>query len=306
MTASAVELTATDHAYGRYLGELVTKFVADNQLNIQDIQFISSHGHTIFHQPGQHISRQVGHGAYLAAAAGRPVVCDFRTLDIALGGQGAPLVPIGDQLLFPEYDFCLNLGGIANVSFQGPQGRVSYDICACNMLLNTLANQLNLPYDAEGKLAAQGVLDEELLQRLNEPKYFNAPYPKSLGKEWVDENSLPLLLSSPLTINDKLATASRHIAYQVAQAIQNIPASGQTKKILVTGGGAFNSHLLADLRAGLGPAYEVVVPDSQLINFKEALVFAFLGVLRWRQEPNCLQTVTGAKVDNVGGAIYWC
>jgi anhydro-N-acetylmuramic acid kinase len=301
MAASGSELVVTDHLYGRYLGELVRDFIRDQDLHPD---FVASHGHTIFHEPDQHLTLQIGHGAYLAAAAGLPVVCDFRTLDIALGGQGAPLVPIGDRLLFSGYDLCLNLGGIANISFETSQGRLAYDIGACNMLLNTLANQKGLEYDANGDLARQGSLSAELLAQLNQPPFFQAPYPKSLGKEWVDKNSLATLLAADLPVEDKLHTACRHIAYQIGRAVRQAGKPGSRQKMLITGGGALNQFLVELIRQEVGPAVDVVVPDSQLINFKEALIFAFLGVLRWHQAPNSLQSVTGAQYDNIGGAIY--
>jgi anhydro-N-acetylmuramic acid kinase len=301
MTASGPELVAADHLYGRYLGELVGDFIRDQDLHPD---FVASHGHTIFHEPARHLTLQIGHGAYLAAAAGLPVVCDFRTLDVALGGQGAPLVPIGDQLLFKEYDFCLNLGGISNISFAATQGRMAYDIGACNMLLNTLANQKGLEYDADGDLARQGQLSADLLTQLNQPDFFQAPYPKSLGKEWVDQHSLATLLAADLPVEDKLHTACRHIAYQIGQALRQAAGTRANQKLLLTGGGALNQFLVELIRAEAGPAFTVVVPDAQLINFKEALIFAFLGVLRWHQSPNCLRSVTGARFDNIGGAVY--
>jgi anhydro-N-acetylmuramic acid kinase len=302
MTVSGAELVTTDHLYGRYLGELARDFIRDNDLKPN---FISSHGHTIFHEPAQDLTLQIGHGAYLAAAAALPVVCDFRTLDIALGGQGAPLVPIGDRLLFNEYDFCLNLGGIANISCETALGRIAYDIGACNMLLNTLANQKGLEYDANGALARQGTLSADLLAQLNQPDFFQAPYPKSLGKEWVDQHSLATLLAAELSVEDKLHTACRHIAYQIGQSVRQAAGTGPASRLLITGGGALNQFLVALIGQELGPQVEVVVPDPQLINFKEALIFAFLGVLRWQQTPNCLQSVTGARHDNIGGAVYF-
>ena len=301
MAASGPELVQTDHLYGRYLGELVRDFI--RQENLQP-DFVASHGHTIFHEPARNLTLQIGHGAYLAAAAGRPVVCDFRTGDIALGGQGAPLVPIGDRLLFGEYDYCLNLGGISNISFETSQGRIAYDIGACNMLLNTLANLKGLDYDANGGLARQGQLDAPLLEELNQADFFQAPYPKSLGKEWVDQHSLATLLAADLPLEDKLHTACHHIAYQVGQAVRAAAGSQTGQQLLITGGGAQNGFLVEQIRHYLGPAVRAVVPDQQLINFKEALIFAFLGVLRWHQSPNCLQSVTGASHDNIGGAIY--
>jgi anhydro-N-acetylmuramic acid kinase len=299
---SAAEIIATDRAYGHYLGELVKNFIAEKNLSVD---FISSHGHTVFHQPQLHITFQVGSGAYLAAAAGLPTVCDFRTLDIALGGQGAPLVPIGDRLLFADFDFCLNLGGISNISQEGEAGqRVAFDISCCNMLLNPLAQQLGQPYDRNGDLARSGIFNQALFDKLNEPAYFSAPYPKSIGKEWADTHSLRTLQESKASAPDKLHTACHHIGAQIAQSVKQ-HASQESGKVLLTGGGAFNSFLVEQISAYLGPSFEVVVPDPELVNFKEALIFAFLGVLRWRQEPNCLRSVTGARHDNCGGAIYW-
>ncbi|MBK0404945.1 anhydro-N-acetylmuramic acid kinase [Adhaeribacter sp. BT258] len=300
-TASALHFVATDQAYGKYLGQLVFAFIKANNLKPD---FVVSHGHTIFHQPEKHISWQLGHGAYLAAAANLPVICDFRTLDIALNGQGAPLVPIGDELLFSEFDFCLNLGGISNISFRHQNLRMAYDISACNMLLNILANALELPYDKNGEIARSGKLDSQLLKELNAPVYFSASFPKSLGKEWVDDNSLKSILHAESSIPDKLHTACHHIAFQIAQAVKTVGKTAAKPKILVTGGGAFNTFLIELLQNYLGEGCEIVVPEPEVVSFKEALIFAFLGVLRWRNEVNCLQTVTGAEKDNVGGAVY--
>ncbi|MHC2992188.1 anhydro-N-acetylmuramic acid kinase [Pontibacter sp. HJ8] len=298
-TWSGQQLIALDHAYGRYLGEQVQSFVATSGVQPD---FIASHGHTIFHQPDKHISLQIGNGAYLAAHAGLPVVCDFRTLDIALGGQGAPLVPIGDELLFGDYDFCINLGGIANVSFQKNGQRLAFDIGACNMLLNHLAGSLGLDYDKDGLLARGGTLQQDLLDQLNAPAYFTDPAPKSLGKEWVLENSLRDLDNHSASAVDKLHTVCHHIAMQLKEALQ--PLHQGRHRVLLTGGGAFNLYLVELLEQLLGQAYSVEVPEPEVVSFKEALIFAFLGVLRWRGQHNCLRSVTGARHDNVGGAIY--
>lgn len=299
--ASALDFVTADHAYGHYLGTQIQRFVQENNLTPQ---FVASHGHTIFHQPSQHISWQLGHGAYIAAAAGLPVVSDFRTLDIALHGQGAPLVPIGDQLLFKDFDFCLNLGGIANISFDQNGKRIAYDISACNMLLNTLANELNQPYDKNGELARSGKLNQQLLDKLNAPSYFSAKFPKSLGKEWVDENSLKALNNSEIPVEDKLHTACHHIAFQISEAVKTVGETAPKPQMLVTGGGAFNTFLIEILQNYLGESCEVIIPEPVVVSFKEALIFAFLGVLRWRNEVNCLSSVTGASCDNVGGSIY--
>jgi anhydro-N-acetylmuramic acid kinase len=292
------KLIALDHAFGKHMGEQVQQFILRHNLQPD---FVASHGHTIFHQPEKHISLQIGNGAYLAAHAQLPVVCDFRTLDIALGGQGAPLVPIGDELLFAEYNYCLNLGGIANISFNKDENRIAYDICACNMLLNTLANETGFAYDENGALARSGKLDNALLEQLNAPLYFAQPYPKSLGKEWVLEHSLKTLANSTATIPDKLHTVCHHIAQQLAKTLQ---PTKYKQRLLATGGGAFNLYLIELLQQYAGKNYSIEVPAPEIVSFKEALVFAFLGVLRWRNEPNSLKTVTGASRNSIGGAIY--
>ena len=297
-TASAQQLIELDHSFGKYMGEQVHQFIVRHNLSPD---FVASHGHTIFHQPDKHISFQLGNGAYLAANAKLPVVCDFRTLDIALGGQGAPLVPIGDELLFSDYDYCLNLGGISNISFNYNGQRIAYDISACNMLLNTLANEAGLNYDENGNLARSGKLDADLLEKLNAPAYLSQPYPKSLGKEWALQNSLQTIAESPATIADKLHTTCHHIAQQIAKALQ--PANYK-QRLLATGGGAFNLYLMELLQQYAGENYSIEVPSPEIVSFKEALVFAFLGVLRWRNETNSLKTVTGASRNSVGGAIY--
>lgn len=300
-TTSALRLVELDHSFGRYLGQQVHDFVQEHEIRAD---FVASHGHTIFHQPDKHISLQLGHGAYIAAHAGLPVVCDFRTLDIALGGQGAPLVPIGDELLFGEYDYCINLGGIANVSYSQNGKRLAFDISACNMLLNTLANSVGMAYDYNGNLARSGSLQPALLDALNAPAYFTAPAPKSLGKEWVLEHSLRSLAESSASVADKLHTVCQHIAQQIQQALPSLH-QGQ-HRVLLTGGGAFNLYLVEQIQEQLGPDYNVEVPEPEVVSFKEALIFAFLGVLRWRGEHNCLSSVTGASQNNVGGAIYLC
>ncbi len=298
-TCTGRKLIALDHEYGRYLGQQVKAFAEQHK---SKADFVASHGHTIFHQPDQHISLQLGHGAYLAAHAGLPVVSDFRTLDIALGGQGAPLVPIGDELLFSEYDFCLNLGGISNVSFSYNGQRLAFDISACNMLLNALANTAGLAYDEDGHMARSGTLQPDLLQQLNSPPYFSDSYPKSLGKEWVLQNSLAALAGSAASLPDKLHTTCHHIAIQLKNAL---PVLHQDQhRVLLTGGGAFNKYLVALIQQYLGQQYRVEVPEPEVVSYKEALIFAFLGVLRWQGQPNCLKTVTGAATDNIGGSIY--
>jgi len=292
----AEELIDQHFKFGKFLGEQARTFIQRNKLNPG---FISSHGHTVYHQPGKGFTFQLGAGAAIAAAAGIPVVSDFRSLDVALGGQGAPLVPVGDQLLFSDFDYCLNLGGIANISRMRNGNPHAFDICVCNQALNYLANKLGKEYDENGELASQGKIDSVLLNLLNEIPYYQLPPPKSLGREDVERDILPLLNESRISTENKLRTICEHIAIQVANAI---PGNKKNERLLISGGGALNSFLVSCLRSEL--ACELEVPETAIIQFKEALVFAFLGLLRWRNEINCLASVTGASRDSVSGSIY--
>lgn len=302
-TKDAFTYALTDMEYGRLIGEHIRTFVQEFSLKPD---FISSHGHTIFHQPMKGLTSQIGHGAAIYAASALPVICDFRTVDVSLGGQGAPLVPIGDQLLFADYAYCLNLGGIANISYNGPHNsRIAYDICPVNIVLNRLAAQLGLAYDDGGSRAAQGTVDEDLLHHLNALAFYEEPAPKSLGIEWIEAQVFPLIQNSTRSTEDKLATFCQHIAIQLALAVKKAgPISQDQQTILVTGGGAFNTFLITRMQEALGDAAKLMVPAAEVVNFKEALIFAFLGLLRLTGQPNCLQSVTGACKDNIGGAMY--
>ena len=297
--ANAEEFARTDSDAGYLFGKLTREFINKHKL---EPDFIASHGQTIFHQPENRFTTQIGKGAAIAAVTALPVVCDFRSTDVAWGGQGAPLVPIGDKLLFPDYDYCLNLGGIANISYDEEGVRIAYDICPVNMVLNTLAQKMDLAFDHSGKLASEGTIHTQLLDQLNQLPYYHQQPPKSLGKEWVELNVHPLL--EPLIrdpgsgIRDLLHTFCEHIAIQ----IKKNSGDERVKKLLITGGGALNEYLIERIRYHASP--QVVIPDLQTIQFKEALIFAFLGLLRWRKEINCLASVTGAKQDAIGGAIY--
>lgn len=298
---SAVDLLALDVEYGRWLGERVKEFIDARSLLVD---FVASHGHTVHHRPDLGYTHQIGSGAALSAACGVTVINDFRSMDVAYGGQGAPLVPIGDQLLFSAYDFCLNLGGIANISFSKEGERLAYDIGPANMLLNYLANQQGMSFDEGGAMAAAGKIDQELLSTLNTLDFYRQPYPKSLGYEWFMEQVEPILAASSLPLADQMATAVEHISEQLAASILSECNQGKLASLLVAGGGAKNHFLILRIRNRLSPQVEVVVPDDYLIDFKEAIVFALMGVLRWRQEINCLASVTGASRNACGGAIH--
>ncbi len=318
--ASAYDYACMHQQMGSYFGQITKKFIAEHHLQPD---FIASHGHTIFHQPQRRLTTQIANGAEIAAQTGLPVVCDFRTTDVALGGQGAPLVPIGDELLFADFDFCLNLGGIANISTKKNGKRIAFDICPVNLLLNRLANLLGKEYDKNGESAAKGSVANaaEVLQQLNDLPFYAEPAPKSLGREWFEQSICPVVDSylqkfgsisspSPAVVCDVLAACCQHIALQISQVILNLvnelPKEKQQHPIqlLATGGGAFNVFLIKLLQNYL-PKVEVIVPEATIVNYKEALIFAFLGILRWQQQPNCLQAVTGANRDNCGGCIYW-
>ena len=294
-TQSALTFAHTHVEYGHYLGKLVNDFIEQNNLKTD---FVSSHGHTIFHQPENKLTFQIGSGAAIAAECSLPVVCDFRSIDIALNGQGAPLVPIGDKLLFPEYDVCLNLGGFANISYNEKGKRIAFDVCPVNIVLNELASEAGKEYDNKGEMAKNGIPDNSLIKDLDKLDFYQKNNPKSLGKEWVIRYFNPFLQKYPISLQDKIRTVTEHIAGQISKVVKDSSA----KKILISGGGAYNDFLINRIKALSGK--EIIIPSKDIIEYKEALIFAFLGVLRMRKEINCLKAVTGAKSDNIGGAVY--
>ncbi len=305
-TASAKEIAQAHTSLGNYFGKCVQEFIQKNSLQ-NKVDFIASHGHTIFHFPEKGFTTQIGNGAAIAAQTNLPVVCDFRSADMANGGQGTPIVPIGDKFLFADFKFCLNIGGIANISCKTETGIVAFDICAANQVLNFLANTFDKEYDAAGEIAASGELNAELLARLNEVKFCSLPFPKSLDNSFSRETILPLLEEFEISVEDKMRTYVEHIAVQIANHIQRIVKKEKINlssedKILVTGGGAFNIFLIERIKAQTKLFIEI--PDEELVKFKEALVIAFMGVLRKRNEVNVLKSVTGARKDTCGGAVY--
>jgi len=280
--------------YTAYLGVVISEFIKRNSL--KNIDAVCSHGHTIWHQPKNGLTLQIGNLPGLATLTNQKIVCDFRVQDVALGGNGAPLVPIGDRLLFNEYDYCLNLGGFANISFEKEGKRIAYDISPVNIVLNVLSEKLGFPYDKDGKFAEKGNVDFKLFQQLNQLKYYNENPPKSLGLEWVQKNIFPLLEISNVSVIDKLATVTEHVAFQIADKIK------ENASVLVTGGGTFNSYLIK--RIQYYKSCSLVVPSSELVEYKEALIFGLLGVLKLRGEVNCLSSVTGADRDHSSGFVY--
>lgn len=294
--ATAYEYALANVELGHYIGQQVNRFREEHP---GEVDAIASHGHTIFHQPHLHLTTQIGDGDAIAAETRLPVVFNFRNLDVALGGQGAPLVPIGDRLLFGQYDACLNLGGIANISYETESDRrEAYDICPCNMALNLLARRQNKSYDADGLMARKGNVSFPLLAKLNSLEYYRMPLPKSLGKEWFVANIQPLIDTEEPSIEDLLSTIVEHIAYQIAEAVKG----RDIVTLLVTGGGAKNKYLIERLQTRL-PDCHITVPKDSIIDYKEAIIFALLGYLRLTQRNNCLSSVTGAVADNCGGDI---
>jgi anhydro-N-acetylmuramic acid kinase len=335
--ASAPGLSALDYQllhveYGAWLGEQVLRFVEEHGLHY-NVQLIASHGHTAFHWPARRMTAQLGDGAAIAAITRINVVSDLRAMDLALGGQGAPIVPIGERLLLPGYEFFLNLGGIANISRHAmirpvaggnaaAETHVAFDVCPANRVLNALVEPTGSAYDKDGELAATGRVDNTLLRQLDALPYYAMPYPKSLANEFGTGTVLPLIrarMDAGLAVADALRTYVEHIAEQISRAVSLLaaePARGSgvaagsasdipPPRLLATGGGAHNRFLVSRLRDRLEPrGVEIVVPEDSLVDYKEALVMALIGVLRWREENNVLASVTGASRDSIGGAVW--
>jgi len=292
------ELADLHSSFGRFIGNEVRKFIDEAGV---DPEAICSHGHTIFHQPAKGYTFQAGCGANIAAITGIDTVCDFRTSDIANGGQGAPLVPVGDKLLFAGHKFCLNLGGFSNISFDNGNSRIAFDIGPANIALNYLARKNGKPYDENGEIAASGRMIPALYDQLNRLDYYASMKPKSLGREWFESVFKPLLNNPSYEIKDLLYTVTHHIAHQIAVAVPVSPGT----TMLITGGGAFNGYLMDCLAESLIPTgVHPVIPDDGIVAYKEAIIFAFLGALRVLRIPNALSSATGATTDSTGGAVY--
>jgi anhydro-N-acetylmuramic acid kinase len=300
----AASLSASDyltlHAqFGDYIGQEINRFIEANGLHYQ-VQLITSHGHTIFHRPADKVSAQLGDGAAIAAATGINVVSNLRSMDVALGGMGKPIFPIGEKLLFSDYDCFLNIGTHAFLSCHTPEGLIAYDICPSNKVLNMLAAKAGARYDEDGKIAAGGKVLPNLLKILNELEYYRLPYPKNLATDFGTGVIQPLLRGGSTA--DLLSTYVEHIAIQTAHALKQIPSAS---RLLITGGSANNSFLVSRIKAALeGTGIEAVVPDKNIIDYKEALITALIGLLRWREENNTFAAYTGASRNSIGGAVW--
>ncbi|MBW2962721.1 anhydro-N-acetylmuramic acid kinase [Mesonia aestuariivivens] len=295
---SREEISNLDEAYTKYLSKVILQFIEKNQ--IKGLDAVCSHGHTVLHQPAEGFTIQIGNLPQLAKLIKQKVVCDFRVQDVALGGQGAPLVPIGDRLLFKEYDYCLNLGGFANISkeIEDKTNRVAYDVCPVNTVINAYAARLGFDYDRDGIIAKSTQVNNALLAKLNALDFYAKKPPKSLGIEWVHAIVFPLLENSGCSPKEIIATYTEHVAIQLSENIEN----HSSKKVLVTGGGAFNRFLIERLRGKTSA--QIILPSNELIEFKEALIFGFLGVLKLTNQINVLSSVTGASKNHSSGKIF--
>lgn len=291
---SAKDFVAFHSSYGHFLGQKVNEFI--QEFGIQKPDIIASHGSTVFHEPAKGIMFQIGDGAAIAAETGIPTVSDFRRLDIMLGGQGAPLVPKGDRELFGNYDYCLNIGGFSNISYDQGEKRIAFDISPVNYVINHYTRKIGLEMDRDGEIAAKGTINQALLEQLNALEYYRAEPPKSLAREWVEQNVFPIINNSQLQLEDILRTFYEHCAIQLAKVTK------PGKSILVTGGGAWNKFLISRMEALSGCT--LVIPEDAVVQYKEALIFAFLGVLYMTDTPSCLKSVTGASKDNIGGMLF--
>lgn len=298
---SAKEFCETNSAFGKFLGEIVSRFI--NEHHIEQIDFVASHGHTVFHFPEKKFTSQIGEGAALAAACHLPVVCDFRAADVAHGGTGAPIVPIADWYFFHQFQFCLNLGGIANISAKNNERIIAYDVAPCNQLLDYFSEEKGVPFDNEGMIARSGKINSKVLDELLNNDFHRQSFPKSLDNGF-SKQLIPLF--SPCSTEDKLRTAVEYVAICLAREIhfaaEQLNMSLPGTKMLATGGGVFNKFLMERV-SSLTPV-EVVIPDATTIKFKEALAMALMGFLRWHQQTNVFASVTGAQKNTISGAVY--
>jgi len=295
-----VEFLKLDKKIGQVFGEFVNDFISKYKIEKEEIHAIASHGHTTFHQPENGFTSQIGCGDTIAVLTGIPVINDFRTKDVILGGQGAPLVPIGDFSLFKnEAISYLNLGGIANISFKKENEIVAFDVCPANHPLNKIVKQfLKINFDKGGEISSQGKVDKELLNQLNHLEYYTLDYPKSLGTEWLENEFYPLITKSRLGVSDLLATIVRHEVEQINKVLEEKELSS----VFITGGGVLNTFFIDELKSIYSG--KVIIPNKEIIEFKEALIFAYLGALYLNKQPNILKSVTGAKRDSIGGVLH--
>lgn len=294
---SGLDLMMADKDLGIYFGQRIIEFVNEFGLEKSEIDFIASHGHTIFHQPNKGLTTQIGCGQSIAYTSGIPVINDFRTKNVLAGGQGAPLVPIGDIMLFAEYDACLNIGGFCNISTKDQGQVIAYDVCPGNLPLNIFAQRKGVSYDHNGQIAGSGEINQNLLEQLNSLPFYKKGYPKSLGAEWLEEDFLTKINDSIID-EDILRTLAEHISIQLTQTFK----THNIQNVLITGGGAKNAFLMNLIKSKT--SVEITIPEENIVDFKEALIFGFLGALYMLKRPNSLAAVTGSAKDIIGGALH--
>ena len=296
---TALELFKLDKEIGHYFSDLINRFIKEFKLENSHIDAIASHGHTIFHQPQDGFTVQIGCGTTIATKTNIPVINDFRTKDVVLDGQGAPLVPIGDNLLFNKLaDGFLNIGGISNISLKENNKTIAFDVCPGNLPSNYLMKTIFKEYDENGTEASKGILNNSLLELLNSIEFYKKTPPKSLGIEWLNEHLFPIINTTEDNLQNKLHTINEHIAIQISEVVKKY----KIKKLLITGGGAYNSFLINRIKAHSNS--EIIVPESTIIEFKEAIIFGLLGALYLAKEINCLSSVTGASRNSCGGVLH--
>ena len=307
--SGAIKLNARDYLllhseYGHFIGNEINHFIEKNNLYFQ-VSLITSHGHTTFHEPGLKMTAQLGDGAAIASVTGLPVVTDLRALDVAFGGQGAPIVPIGEKLLFSNDQLFLNIGGIANISINLTDQYIAYDICPANSILNRLAQKNNQEFDNGGEIALSGKINEQLLDKLNNLQYYQNPYPKSLSNNFGSEIIYPVIEYFDCSVADSLRTYCEHIALQVKNSLLPFEERLKYKNLFITGGGAFNSFLINTIKDKIKEFnIRITIPDHMTIKYKESLIMGLIGVLRWRQEYNVLSEVTGSSRNSIGGSVW--
>ncbi len=295
---TAIALAQLNTELGKIYGQFVNQFIAEFKIDKSKVDAIASHGHTVFHQPENGFTTQIGCGTMIAVETQLQVINDFRLKDVYLGGQGAPLVPVGDFLLFNDRaDAFLNIGGFSNVSFKDKGKIVAFDICPGNLPLNKLALNKGLKYDRDGELARIGEINFFLLGLLNDLPYYKEPYPKSLGVEWLEMKFYPLIKADK-EIENNIRTIVEHIAMQISDTINQL----DVKRVLLTGGGAKNGYLVERLQQYL--TKELIIPEDDIINLKEAIIFGFLGALYLEKDTNVFKSVTGASNDSVSGTLH--
>ena len=304
----SLELKAEDYlllhtGYGRFIGEKINEFIYKNNLQLR-VNLVASHGHTTFHLPEKKMTHQLGEGAAIASETKLPVVSDLRSMDIAFGGQGAPIVPLGEKLLFVDYNYFLNLGGIANVSIHTENTVIAFDVCAANRVLNMLAEEKGKAYDDGGKISAMGNINNDLLEKINSLEYFKLAHPKSLANSFGTDIIFPIIKSFKINIEDALATFTEHICIQIKNSLEHYKQK-ELQKLFITGGGAFNIFLIGRLKKHLEEInFEIYIPEENVVKYKEALIMALLGILRWREQYTILSSVTGASRNSIGGALW--